>query len=117
MEKKMLNTYYEYELADGSTVKLTLCFYKLLQLKTKNKKLYERYNKVYTSMQKTNDFEEINLIFMLYVAYVCANMDDENLLSEEEFMILCGGDRVGTSEAYSHLTNPKKIKASADRSN
>lgn len=117
METKKLNTNYEYELADGRKVNLTLCFYKLYQLKTKNKKLYERYNKTYTHMQNKKEFEELDLIFMLYVAYVCANMDDENLLTEEEFMVLCGGDRVGTSDAYSHLTNPKKIKASELRSN
>lgn len=106
MVEKKLNTECDFELADGQVVKLTLTFYKLLQLKNKDKKLYDRYNKITTEMQK--NFEEVNIVICLYVAYVCANMGEDDLLTEDEFIMLCGSDRVAASEAYAQLTNPKK---------
>lgn len=107
MDKRMLNTTYDYTLADGSVVKMTLTFYALYQLRSKNKALYERYNRTMANTSKGN-FEELDSIAILYVAYVCANMDDENLLTEEEFIMLCGSDRTAVGTAISHLINPKK---------
>lgn len=115
MNKKMLNTTYDFELADGSIVKLTLAFYALYQLKAKNKSLYERYNKIMANNAK-GGFEELDSIAVLYTAYVCANMSSEDLMSEEDFMMLCGTDRMAVNKAMEHLTNPKKAQASGNRS-
>lgn len=103
MDKKM-NTIIDFEFCDGTTAKMTLTFYALYQLKAKNKALYERYNKIMTK----NTSEELELITVLYTAYVCANLSEENLLTEEEFMMLCGSDRIAVRDAVQELTQPKK---------
>lgn len=103
-----LNTTYDFELADGSHVALTLAFYKLYQLRAKNKALYERYTKIMSKNAKGGDVEELDTISILYVAYVCANMEKDNLLDEEEFMMLCGSDRLAVNKAVEHLITPKK---------
>lgn len=103
MDKKM-NTIIDFEFYDGTTAKMTLTFYALYQLKAKNKALYERYNKIMTK-QAT---EELEMITVLYTAYVCANLSEENLMTEEEFMIMCGSDRIAIRDAVQELTQPKK---------
>lgn len=107
MDKKMLNTTYDFPLADGTTVKLTLAFYHLYQLKSKHKNLYMRYNKI---MQETdgNSFDILDMVTVCYVAYMCANMDAETVLTEEEFYMLCGSDMTVVGNAVKHLITPKK---------
>ena len=108
METKKLNTTYDFELADGSVVELTLAFYKLYQLRSKNKALYERYNKIMSKNAKGGDVDELDTIGVLYAAYVCANMEKDNLMDEEKFMMLCGSDRLAVNKAVEHLITPKK---------
>lgn len=105
--KKMLNTTYDFELADGSTVKLTLAFYHLYQLKAKNKALYEKYNKI-MSAQSQNHYDDLENIAILYTAYCCANLNNDDLMTEEEFMMACGSDRAAVGNALKALINPKK---------
>lgn len=114
MDKKMLNTVYEFEFQDSSKADLTLAFYKLYLLKGKRKPLYDRYTEIMGRMDK--HFDELDAITLLYVAYVCANMESEEIMSEEDFMIKCGSDRTAVSEAVRALAQPKKQKASAPRS-
>lgn len=108
MDNRKLNTTYDFELADGSVVELTLAFYKLYQLRSKNKSIYDRYNKIMTNNAKGGAVEELDTIAILYAAYVCANMDKDNLMDEETFMMLCGSDRVAVNKAVEHLITPKK---------
>lgn len=104
METKLKNTIYEFEFCDGSKANLTLAFYKLIQLKSKHKSLYERYCKA----QKQKELDELELITVLYAAYICANLDSAELMSEEEFAMMCGSDRIAVFTAYKELTQPKK---------
>lgn len=113
VNKLMLATTVEHEFFDGSTVKCTLAMYRLKQLASKNKKLYETAMKVLG--KGTDDvFESIRVI---YAAYICANMDNEELLTEDEFVMMCGSDYTGINMTVTALINPKKRKASADLSN
>ena len=108
MDAKMLNTYYEFPLADGTTAKLTLNFYFLYQLRNKDKSLYDRYNRIINNQSKKDYvYDEIDNMEILYTAYCCANMDNENMLSEEEFLMLCGGDRKAVGTAIKALLAPK----------
>jgi len=106
METPKLNTTYEFTFADGTTAKMTLTFYALLQLKSRDKVLYSRYN---TAMNVigTNKADELDTITLLYVAYVCANHKEENLMTEEEFIIKCGCDREAIGKAARALTTAK----------
>lgn len=99
------NTCYEFKFADGDSVKLTLAFYALYQIKSINKSLYERYNKIMTK----GATEELDMITVLYTAYICANISDiANCMSEEEFLIKCGSDRFAIKTAMEELITPKK---------
>lgn len=106
MDKKM-NTTIEFKFFDGTTVEMTLFFYALYQLKNKNKPLYDRYNKIMTNQAK-GIYDELEMITLLYVAYICANFDSEApLMTEEEFIIKCGCDRGAVGKAVKDLTSPK----------
>lgn len=107
MDKK-LNTTYEFEFYDGTKAKMTLFFYALHQLKEKNEALYRRYNKTMNRMgAKGYEYDELDSLVILYTAYVCANMNDENLMDEETFLMKCGGDRKAVAMAVQKLTQPK----------
>ena len=115
MDKQRLNTTYDFPFIDGSKVKLTLAFYYLYQLRSNHRELYDRYNKIMQSSDK-DGFDILDMVTVCYVGYMCANMNAENVLSEEEFHIGCGNDMAEVSKAVNHLINPKKQKASANRS-
>lgn len=105
MEKvSKYNTYKEIELMDGSKVELTLTFYALYQLKAKNKALYERYNEVVTKGAK----DEFDNITVLYAAYCCANLNNDNLMSEETFMQMLVPNREAIAALLADLLKPKK---------
>lgn len=114
MDNKKLNTVIDFEFYDGTTAKMTLTFFALYQLKAKNKSLYERYTKIMSS--KTSD--ELDMIAILYTAYVCANMisketiSENELMTEEDFIMMCGSDRIAVRDAVQELTQPKKRKDS-----
>ena len=110
---KQMNTVVEFNLCDGSTVKMTLAFYKLYQLRAKNESQYKKYN---AAMNKRKDIDDLDTITILYTAYICANMEQTNLMSEEEFMIACGSDRMEAGRALKALIQPKKQTASANHS-
>ena len=113
MKKIQLATIVEHEMCDGTMVKCTLAMYQLKRLASKNKDLYAHVMKVLG--KGTEDvFESVRA---LYAAYVCANMDGDELMTEDEFVMACGSDYVGVGETIEKLTNPKKRKASVKRSN
>lgn len=117
--EKPLNTKYVFEFEDGTTCEMTLAFYALLMLKGKNKSLYDRYNKAMNGMSdKKKEYEELETLTILYVAYRCANINEpeENLMSEMDFIIKCGSDRTGTATALKRLINPKKPQAFGNHS-
>lgn len=107
MDKRVSNTLVEFEFCDGNKTTMTLAFYLLYKLRTKNKPLYDRYMKIMSKQQT----DEVETIVVLYTAYVCAHMDEE-IMSEEEFMISCGSDREKVMNAAYALTKPKKQTAS-----
>lgn len=99
------NTFYEFKFEDGDSVKLTLAFYYLYQLKAKNKAIYDKYNSVMTK----GATEELDMIVILYAAYLCANINEfESCMSYEEFMMKCGSDRYAIKQASEALIKPKK---------
>ena len=113
MDKKALSTEYTFEFYDGTTTTMTLAFIKLKMLASKNKKLYDRYMQVMTTGGK----DEFDTLTVLYAAYVCAHLGEENILTEDEFIEKCGTDRFALNDAVTMMTNPKKRKASENLSN
>ena len=81
----MKNTYQELELENGEIVKLTLNFARLLKVKNDQPKIYDRFMKVL----QNKDFDIVfDSLTVLYTGYLCANMNNESMLSEDEFMEL-----------------------------
>ena len=113
MENKALCTGYEFEFIDGEKCWIALSFIRLKRLASKNKPLYERYQKIMVQGTKT----EFDILTVLYAAYVCANIDKDDILTEDEFIERCGDDHVVIFEALDAVTNPKKRQASASPSN
>ena len=75
-------TFLELKLNDGNTVSLTLTFGRLLKLRQKKKEIYDRYNDLAMNGIK----EELDFVTYLYVAYLCANIENlEECMTEEEF--------------------------------
>ena len=101
---KQMNTTYTFKFFDDTTTEMTLTFYALYQLKSKNVGLYNRYNKIMTKGAS----DELETLTVLYAGYVCANMNESELMSEEEFIIKCGCDREEVAKALKALTTPKK---------
>lgn len=106
METPKLNTTYVFTFADGTSVPMTLTFYALYQLKSRDKALYDRYNKT-MNVIGSGKSDELDSVFLLYIAYACANMGEENLMTEEEFIIKCGCDREAIGKAAKALTTAK----------
>ena len=100
MEMKT-NTTIDFELEDGTKVPMTLTFYAIYQLKTNNKPLYDRYNKIMTKGAQ----DELDMVTVLYTAYCCANTEP---MDELDFMMALGCDRKAVAEAVQKLTQPKK---------
>ena len=106
MSVPKLNTIYEFTFEDGDKTELTLTFSKVYQLRAKNKNLYEGYIKAVSE----GVVAELDAIKVLYAAYVCAHLDDSDIMSEKDFMDKCGSDRDGVMEALMSLLHPKAIK-------
>jgi hypothetical protein len=113
MNKMALATEYTFEFYDGSTCQMTLAFIRLKRLASKNKKVYERCQQVMSQGGK----DEFDTLSVLYAAYLCANIDSDNVMTEDEFIEKCGCDREALADALTAMTQPKKAKASADHSN
>ena len=105
MDEKKLNTVYNFELEDGEVVQMTLRYYSLYQLKSKNKKAYDRYN----SIMVKGPQEELENVTILYTAYLCANLDRiDECMTELEFMQRMPDDREYAGNILKSLINSKK---------
>lgn len=98
-----MNTTVEFVLEDGTVTELTLTYYALYQMKPKHEGLYKRYNRIMANGMN----EELEMITVLYTAYVCAHLNSESIMTEEEFMIGCGSNRRAVADAVKKLTAPK----------
>lgn len=112
MDKNALCNGYEFEFQDGDKCQMSLSFIRLKRLASKRKDLSDRYHNVMIKGTKS----ELDVLTVLYTAYVCANMESDALMSEDDFIERCGEDHVIIFEAFDALTNPKKRKASGNLS-
>lgn len=114
MKKLQIASTVEHEFFDGTKVKCTLAMYLLRNLAGQNKALFDTVMKVVS--KGTEDFFE--MVRVVYAAYVCANMNsEESLMSEDEFLAMCGSDFTGVGQTFRTLVDPKKRMASGGHSN
>jgi hypothetical protein len=81
-EAMFKSTVKKLKLLSGKEVDLTLNFKRLLEVRSKRKDLYERYNNII--MQGTKD--SFDVITVIYTAYLCGLNQIEDGMSEDEFM-------------------------------
>ena len=101
----MKNTYQELTLENGETVKLTLNFAKLLKIKNDQPKTYDRFMKVLQNKDFDIMFDSLTV---LYTGYLCANVNNESILSEDEFMELVPFDLETINVVAGQLIQSKK---------
>lgn len=101
----MENTYQELKLLNGKTVKLTINFSRLLKLKNRQKEHYSKIMEILTG--KEIDIIEDSLE-VIYVGYLCANLEQTQVLSEEQFIELVPFDIGTINEIAGNLVMSKK---------
>ena len=110
-----INTYTELILLDGTRVKMTLNYARLLKLSQDEyfKDIYTRYSN--TRMSGVQ--EELDVALQLYTGYLYANIDDlSNVMTEDQFYEAMDPNRAVTDLAWNNLLYPKKAAASKKRS-
>lgn len=105
-----VNTTIQFEMGDGSVLRMTLAYRLIKRLHGVNKSLYERYNKVMSNGPK----DELDSLTVLYAAYICACIQDgciDCTMSEDEFIDSMTNDREAVNMAVMELVYPKKAEA------
>ena len=103
------NTYVEYTLSNGETIKCTVAFKYLLKLREKNKRIYEKLNT--GLLNGINEMAES--AYILFGSYLCAcyageNGGEDNPMNEATFVDLLGDDIIGVMVKCSEFINKKK---------
>lgn len=83
----MINNEIDFTLNNGEIVKLSLNFKTLLKIKSNYSEEYEAFNKVVTGSRK-DDADFFEVLSVIYVAYLCANLDNKDRYTKEEFLNL-----------------------------
>ena len=110
-----INTYTELILLDGTRVKMTLNYARLLKLSQDEgfKDVYMRYS----STRMDGIQGELDVALQLYTGYLCANVDDlANVMTENQFYEAMDPNRAVTDLAWRNLLYPKRAAASKKRS-
>lgn len=110
-----INTYTELILLDGTRVKMTLNYARLLKLSQDEsfKDVYMRYS----STRMDGIQGELDVALQLYTGYLCANVDDlANVMTEDQFYEAMDPNRAVTDLAWRNLLYPKRAAASKKRS-
>lgn len=101
----MKNTYQELELMNGESIKMTLNFARLLKIKADQPQIYDRFMKVLQNKEFDIVFDSLTV---LYTGYLCANIGNESILSEEEFVELIPFDLELINTKAGQLIQSKK---------
>ena len=109
---EMKNTYIDFELEDGTTVRLTLAYILLLRNKNRDPEAYREYNRVMTKGPQ----DELDTLRLLHMAYICGLAEEEAPMGFMEFISLCSPDREYVNGTVNQLIRPKKATASGDLS-
>lgn len=106
MTKNPKIKYTEYELEDGEIVAMSTAPVLLLKLKGKNKEAYERLSGLMIKGVGEDDIEKV--YELLYNTYVCANQDEEQLLTFKEFVERANTDFSYNVEKIGDMIKPEK---------
>lgn len=97
-------TYRELKMMNGETLNHTLAFIRLNQVKAKHPEMFKRY----CDIRNANEVTELDYCTLLYIAYLCANLDEEKVLSEEEYLNILPSNRKTIIGMAVEMTYPSK---------
>lgn len=100
----METTPFLFQLNDKESYPVKITFAKLATLRKKNKSAYEKYNKIIINGAQ----DVFDLLYIIYVGYLCGNEGEENQLSYEYFIENAAYDVNYVVEIVAELTQPKK---------
>ena len=95
---------------DGKEYALTLSFAKLYKLEKARPEEAQRYfeNCGHFDIQNKSEIEnELEIIRVIYTAYLCAHLDEDNVMSYEEFLEIVPTNRNTIGTIYATLLFPK----------
>lgn len=104
----MINTEINFTLTNEEVVKLTLNFELLLKIKAKYPNEYETFSKYVLFGEKNEDLDFFELLQVIYVAYLCANFENEKVYSKEAFIKLVPFDLLLIRRTQMELLGLKK---------
>lgn len=107
-----MNTYETLVLEDENEVKLTLNLKKILSLKSFNREVYEKLNRII--INGTNDI--FDLIYVIYSAYLCALEDEVKPMTYDDFFEVVPQNLNKLILLVDRLISPKKKTVSEDLS-
>ncbi len=84
----MINTELDFLLTNSEKVKLTLNFELLLKIKQKYPDEYESFSRYVLFGDKNTELDFLEIVQVIYVAYLCANFEDEKIYSKDAFIKL-----------------------------
>ena len=99
-----INTTVKLDLTDGTQIEMTMTYGKLLKARSKYKDAYDAYNMV--EMGGAKDI--FSFIDVVYMGYLCQNIDAENVMDKATFMDRITPNRDDLLKAYRELVRPKK---------
>lgn len=99
----MINTELDFKLNNEEIVKLTLNFKLLLKIKNKYPEEYESFSNYVLFGDKAKDLDFFEILSVIYVAYLCANLDNKEKYTKEEFFELVPFDIRKISEVQNQL--------------
>lgn len=103
--------YYDISMDDGHKEKLTLNLGALLELSKRDKPVADRYFELYAKMQtKKHSFNELEMGEVIYIAYRCANLKNEDPMSLEDFLFSMTDSRVEIANTFSRLFGTQEKK-------
>lgn len=99
-----MNTYIDYELNNGNTIKLTLNLKRLLNLKTTHKEQYDKANRIITR----GAVDIFDMVEIIYTAYLCALESGLDAMPYETFLDVIPQNIDEIIQVVDSLISPKK---------
>ena len=84
-------------------------------LAAKNHDLWTEWNTLYKRVQRQEQISEIDMGRMFYVAYACAHVSDDSMMSEQDFLHQLSDDREALGNAFQLMFGIQEKKQNFQR--
>ncbi len=101
---------YEITMEDGHKEKVTLNMGALADVSAKNHEMWEKYNSLYKKLQKERSLTELEMAKLIYIAYYCAHVHEDEIMTETEFLHSMTDSRQEIGELFQKLYGVKEKK-------